>query len=215
MREIVRPKSLAAQARQAIKEGIREGVIGPGAFYSEQNLADRLSVSRTPVREAVLQLSREGLLEVVPQRGFRLREISDQERREVFELRALLEGHVVKKLALAIQDQDLAELDAILQEQTRAVGDRGRFLDADERFHLRLVELAGFSRARDFLMALRDTVWLLGLTALGLPSRSEDVIEEHRAIVEALRRRDGAGAGRAVRHHIRSTRKAIERTSPV
>jgi DNA-binding GntR family transcriptional regulator len=210
MRKIRRPKSLAQQAHRAIKEAIRDQVILPGTFYSEQAMADVLDISRTPVREAVLDLARAGLLEVVPRRGFRLREISADEQDEIFELRALLEGHIVRKLSQRISDANLRSLQAILDRQARLGSNPARFLDVDEEFHLKLVELAGFRKALDFLVELRGTIWLLGLTALARPARASMVLDEHRAIVAALERHDDEGAARAMTDHIESTRMAIE-----
>src|SRR5712692_6065211 len=88
IRKIRWPTSLATQAHQALKEAIRDGIVVPRTLYSEQGIANLLQISRTPVREAVLDLSRAGLLEIVSRRGFRLREISTEERSEIFELRA-------------------------------------------------------------------------------------------------------------------------------
>ena len=104
MPTLARAETLARQAYAAIRSSIWSGVVAPGVFYSEVQLAGALKISRTPVREALIQLAREGLVEIVPQRGFRLRAISDKERQEAFELRDLVEQYVVRRLANEVTD---------------------------------------------------------------------------------------------------------------
>jgi DNA-binding GntR family transcriptional regulator len=209
MRRIDRATSLADQAQISIKDAIRNGIIQPKRFYSEQGIADSLNISRTPVREAVLHLEHEGLLEVLPQRGFRIRDIPPVERDEIFELRTLLEVHIVKKGARRIDDSGIREIWAILERQARKRANFAAFLDADEEFHLRIAELAGFNKAKDFLAELRGTVWLLGFEALDRPQRVDRVLDEHRAIIESLEHKNANGAARAMKQHLDSTHEAV------
>ena len=96
---VERPDTLARSAYLRLQEAIRDGVVRHGPLYSENELAETLGMSRTPVREAVIALTREGLLEVSAQRGFRVRALSLDEQAEVFDLRAILETYVVRRLA--------------------------------------------------------------------------------------------------------------------
>src|SRR5438067_877979 len=89
---IDRPKSLTDHAYERLKAAIRDGSLNHRRFYPLGDLAAIFGISRTPVREAVLKLAHEGLVTILPQRGFRLREISPDEAAEVFELRSLIEG---------------------------------------------------------------------------------------------------------------------------
>ncbi|MGA8297577.1 MAG: GntR family transcriptional regulator [Acidimicrobiales bacterium] len=202
-----RAETLARQAYAAIRSSIWSGVIAANSFYSEVQLAGALKISRTPVREALIQLAREGLVEIVPQRGFRLRSISEKERREAFELRDLVEQYVVGRLAIEATDEMVAKLRAILDRQAKAL-DKPEFLDIDEEFHLAMPEALSLERTRQILLTLRGIIWLSGLDALATPARSAGVLEEHRAVVDAIAARDPQKAQQAIHHHISATQRA-------
>jgi GntR family transcriptional regulator, rspAB operon transcriptional repressor len=207
MPTLARAETLARQAYAAIRSSIWSGVVSPGVFYSEVQLAGALKISRTPVREALIQLAREGLVEIVPQRGFRLRAISDKERQEAFELRELVEQYVVRRLASEVTDQGVASLRSILDRQAKAL-DKPEFIDIDEEFHLAMPEMLHLERTREILLTLRGIIWLSGLDALATPFRSSEVLEEHRAVVDALAERDPEKAQAAIRRHVERTRHA-------
>jgi GntR family transcriptional regulator, rspAB operon transcriptional repressor len=207
MPSLGRAETLARQAYAAIRSSIWSGVVAPGVFYSEVQLAGALKISRTPVREALIQLAREGLVEIVPQRGFRLRAISQKERQEAFELRELVEQYVVRRLASEVTDEGVASLRSILDRQAKAL-DKPEFIDIDEEFHLAMPEMLHLERTREILLTLRGIIWLSGLDALAMPSRGSDVLQEHRAVVDALAERDPDKAQWAIREHIGRTRHA-------
>lgn len=205
MAEITRPKSLTDHAYERLKAAIRSGALEPHRFYPLGEIAQNFGISRTPVREAVLKLAHDGLLEILPQRGFRIREVGPEEMAEVFELRGLIEARTVENLAKKGTAGDIQSLRSILKRQERVVHDVGRFLDVDEEFHLTMLERAGLRRAREFMVTLRDIIWLLGLEALALPGRLEEVLAEHRRVVDAIERKDVTGARRAIESHLTST----------
>ncbi len=208
---INRPDSLAQQAYRAIRDAIQKSIIVHGEFYSEGELAKSMGISRTPVREALIELAREGLVEIVPQRGFRLRTIGPDERREIFALRGLLECFVVRQLAQAASEEQVAELRQLLQEQARLLDDPIEFLAVDEEFHLRMPQLAGLERTYQVMISLRGALWLLGSTALALPERAPHVLKEHLAVVDAIEAHDPDRADQAIRRHIELTARATER----
>lgn len=202
-----RAETLARQAYAAIRSSIWSGVIAANSFYSEVQLAGALKISRTPVREALIQLAREGLVEIVPQRGFRLRSISEKERREAFELRDLVEQYVVGRLATEATEEVVAKLRATLDRQAKTL-EKPAFLDIDEEFHLAMPEALNLERTRQILLTLRGIIWLSGLDALATPERSAEILEEHRAVVDAIAMRDPARAQQAIHHHISATQLA-------
>lgn len=205
---LVRTESLGQRAYQAIRQAIRDGIIVHGALYSENDLSSQLGISRTPVREALIELAREGLVEVARQRGFRLRRLSLDEQREVFDLRRVLESYVVECLAKSATPEGIAQLKALLADQAKHVDDPAAFLAVDEQFHLLMPELVGLSRTQDMLVTLRGAMWLMGSAALALPHRAPDVISEHQAIVDAIVNKDPGRAARAVQAHIKRTSTA-------
>jgi GntR family transcriptional regulator, rspAB operon transcriptional repressor len=206
---VSRVATLSRQTYAVIRSSIKSGTIAPDGFYSEVQLAQALNISRTPVREALIELEREGLIEIIPQRGFRLRSISEAERQEAFELRRLIEANVVAKLAKDATEDDIDVLRGIVDDQARVVSDSAAFLDADEEFHLTMPTLLKLERTRRILLTLRGIIWLAGHDAIREPARSAAVIAEHRAIVDRIAARDPAGAAKALRAHIQLTRRAV------
>jgi DNA-binding GntR family transcriptional regulator len=208
---VERPDTLARSAYLRLQEAIRDGVVRHGPLYSENELAETLGMSRTPVREAVIALTREGLLEVSAQRGFRVRALSLDEQSEVFDLRAILETYVVRRLAKDTPEDAVGDLRAVLERQQRVAGQgtRSQFLMLDEEFHLLMPALAGLSRTRETLGQLRGAMWLLGQEALTRPERDKAVLTEHHAIVDAIAASDPDAAAAAIAHHLDSTHAAV------
>ncbi len=215
IRSIDPPGSLARQAYTAIRRAIQDRVLVQGELYSEGELAESLGISRTPVREALIDLSREGLVEIVRQRGFRLRELGPIEQREVFELRTVLESYVVRHLAELGDPDHVKALRAVLVRQAKHLADPEAFLAVDEEFHLLMPRLAGLERTRGMLATLRGAMWLIGTTTLALPERSPHVLEEHTAVVDALADGNADEAEAAIRFHISTTSTAAGTTAGV
>ncbi|MFE4462721.1 GntR family transcriptional regulator [Nocardia tengchongensis] len=203
---VERPPTLGRRAYLQIQQAIRDGSLTHGVQYSENELAESLGMSRTPVREALLTLNREGIIVVESQRGFRLRELSKAERQEIFDLRALLEGFVASRLALNATADDLSRLRALVDAQQRlGVGQESEFLALDEQFHLLQSEILRLERTHATMVSLRGAMWLIGFEAIKLPHRLEAVVTEHRAIVDAIEARDPELAANAARQHLANT----------
>ncbi|HET7120868.1 MAG TPA: GntR family transcriptional regulator [Solirubrobacterales bacterium] len=205
IRPVERPKSLTETAHEAIRAAIRDGRFEPETLYSESELAVSLGISRTPVREAMIELSREGLVEVLPRHGFRLRTLSAADREEVFALRLAIETLAAETLARSAGREEIADLRRCLERQRRLRDDVPAFLAADEALHLLIPELAGLTRTRSVLLALRGSVWLIAHLALTLPERVDEVLAEHEAIVAAIAAGDPTAAAAAVRAHLETT----------
>lgn len=209
MPPIDRPDSLAQQAYRSIRQAIRDQTLTQERFYSESELAESMGISRTPVREALIELAREGIVEVIPQRGFRLKVLGPDDEREVFDLRTVLETYVVRRLATEGTPDDLAPLQELLEQQEEVADDMLAFLSFDEEFHLLMPALVGLERTHKMLTTLRGAMWLMGSAALALPSRLPAVLEEHREILKAIAAKDPDRAEAAVRHHIDQTARAV------
>ncbi len=202
---MTRADTLATQAYQAIRLALLHGQLQPELFYSENSVALMLGISRTPAREALRQLENEGLIEVLPQRGFRVRRISAPELVEFYELRGMLESYVVRTLCHRIDERLVRSLRHVLERQQLAADDVTEFIGLDEEFHLSMARMAGLQRTARIVASLRGVLWLMGTRIVHNPSRRTDVIGEHEAIVAALERRDEQAASDAVTRHIRAT----------
>jgi DNA-binding GntR family transcriptional regulator len=208
---VERPRTLARGAYLRIQQAIRDGAISQGTLYSENELAETLGMSRTPVREALIALAREGIVEVASQRGFRLRQLSSEQRQEIFDLRLLLEPYAARRLAEIATDEDVRRLSDLIdgQEALSAEGQESAFLALDEEFHLLMPKLVGLERSHDIMVSLRGAMWLMGFEALALPRRHSAVISEHRAIVAAIAAHDSHAAAEAAHEHIVKTAAAV------
>ena len=212
MQVIDRGESLSQRAYQSLRNAIRDGAIVHGVLYSEKDLADRLGISRTPVREALIELAREGLVTIAPQRGFQLHSLTHAEQEEVYELRLAIDSFVVEKLAKSAGPDDIDQLRAVLAEQRAAGGETTTALEADEQFHLLFPKLLGLNRTHSMVHTLRGAMWLLGTNAFLTPNRVQAALDEHTAIVDAIEAHDPKAAVRAVRTHICNSLDAVRRS---
>lgn len=203
-----RAQTLTERTYRDIRLAMLHGQLERDEWYSENWLASALGVSRTPAREALRQLEAEGLVEVVPQRGFRLRHISTAELQEFYLLREMLEVYVVRTLSSRIDERTLRGLAHLLELQCLAVDDVNEFITLDEEFHLAMAEAAGLIRTARIVRSLRGVLWLLGVQVVFYPERRVKVIEEHRAVLEALSVGDGDAAAAAISLHLRRTAEA-------
>ena len=195
----MRQESLAQQAYSAIRRAIRDGKIPRGQFFSESQLAAALGVSRTPVREALLTLFQDGVVDILPKRGYRLVELDDASISEIRLLRIALEHVVVAGLCARITPEGIAELRAILNGKGRS---REDMFSIDEEFHLRMAELAGFKHVQRVLLGLRGKMYLIASGTRVPARRNQRVVREHEEIVAALEAGDCAKATETMTAHV-------------
>src|SRR4051794_15551676 len=202
--------SAAARVYAHVKERLLDGTFPPGSLLSENELSQRLGLSRTPVRQAFVQLEVEGLLELYPKRGALVVPIAASEIEDVFEARLLVEEHCARRAVNAGPALD-AELNEAIAEQERAVaaGAAG-FAEADRRFHRAIVAAAGNAILTRLYDALRDRQQRIAAVAVarGGTASAARFIAEHREIAAAVERREADAACALVAAHLRSSRAA-------
>jgi DNA-binding GntR family transcriptional regulator len=184
------------------------GQLEPGVVYSAPALAGTFGVSATPVREAMLDLAKEGLVEAVRNKGFRVTELSDRDLDELTELRMLIEVPTTARLAGRLDPAALAELRALAGaiESAAAAADLIAYVDADREFHLTLLGHSGNRHLVDLVAGLRSRARLSGLGRLADTGRLVDSAREHGALVDLLARGDATAAKALIRHHIQHVR---------
>lgn len=200
--------NLREQVAHALRAAIISGDMEPGCVYSAPSLAGRFGVSATPVREAMLDLVREGLVETAPNKGFRVTSIDERDLDEITQLRLLLEPPVVRDVTPQIPDADLPRIrslaDAIVSGAEK--GDLIEYTDADRAFHLALLSYAGNSRLTDLVSDLRAHTRLFGLSSMLERGELVGTAREHLLIVDAIESRDAARVEASLRTHIGHTR---------
>jgi DNA-binding GntR family transcriptional regulator len=204
---IDKPK-LRERVLDALRAAIVSGEMRPGVVYSAPVLGGRLGVSATPVREAMLELVREGLVDTVPNKGFRVTSISEAELDDITAVRLLLEPPVVRGITTLIPDEDFADLEEMAQRivDAAARSDLVDYTEADRVFHLRLLAYAKNARLVAVVSDLRAHTRLYGLRALADSGELVASAAEHLTIVATLRSRDEEAVERLMRDHIAQTR---------
>lgn len=197
--------TLSTSAYLALKELILSEQLAPGSFLSERQIAERLGMSKTPVRLAIERLSMEGLLTVSPQQGVLVTVPSVEEIRDLFELRRLLEGYTVRKLAGRLSPGQIQVLHDDLKAQEEAVeaGDVWGYRQLDTQFHLRLAEFLNNQEIRRIMEQLSDRLMRIIFRIVNRqPSRMRPSTEEHRGILEAIMEGDGEAAEERMAQHL-------------
>ena len=201
--------SLREQVADALRAAIVSGDMKPGEVYSAPTLAERFGVSATPVREAMLDLAKQGLVEVIPNKGFQVTRITDRELDEITEIRLLLEPPAAAKAALRATPADVAELTRLAHEVVDAAreGDLIAHVEADRAFHGRLLEISGNHRLVQIVYDLRDRTRLYGLAHLAERGVLGPTVDEHLTMCEQLAAGDATGLAALVRTHVGHVRR--------
>jgi DNA-binding GntR family transcriptional regulator len=208
-----RPLPLKEQAYRHLLDLLMSDEVPTGTFLSERQLVARLGMSKTPIRVALERLDRDGFVEILPQRGVRLRELTEPEIVDYYDFRIALESWVVKRVAAGAGARDVRELRRIVERQRRMLDSNrgdivGRYIELDAALHQTLAELAGnaeiiraLETQRDKLARVlsaihpRDPEWLQSTTA------------EHEGIVDAIERGDAETAERKIVEHLEHGRE--------
>ncbi len=198
-----RPSRVEA-AYAAIRQRILDNVYPPGHQALEADLASALAISRTPVREALIRLAHEGLVEVIPRHGMRVLPVSPSDMREIYVVLTALESAAADLLAQRKPaDAELAPLVEATRDMTQALAadDLEAWAAADERFHRNLVELAGNRTLIDAVARLGDRSHRARMFTLRLRPKPVHSTREHMAMLERIRAGDARGAVEVNRAH--------------
>lgn len=189
---------------ETLRDLIRDGVLEPGQRVREADIAERLGVSRTPVREAINRLLLEGLIALTPIRGFAVAELDKHQVLEIYAVREFLEGAAAR---FAAQHASVLELQSLREmvEASRSIpdSDPGQHARLNKQFHGMIAEASHNRFLQPLLTRLADSLALVRGTTFELPGRAELVYQEHLAIIEAMEARDPERAEFAAREHIR------------
>ncbi|MEU2393870.1 GntR family transcriptional regulator [Streptomyces sp. NPDC007369] len=210
---------LRDQVGHALRAALIAGELRPGSVYSAPGLAAELGVSATPVREAMLDLAREGLVEPVRNKGFRITEVSERDLDQYTELRTMIEVPTVGKVTRMATKEQLEELRPIAEEIVSSAREHNLigYLEADRRFHLTLLGLAGNERLVETVGDLRKRSRLYGLTGLDEAGKLVSSAEEHLELLDLMLAGDAEGAEECMRRHLGHVRSlwAEARNEPV
>jgi DNA-binding GntR family transcriptional regulator len=190
---------------------IISGALPTGAVLREAELVTRFGVSKTPLRDALVRLQKDGFVDIPPYRSAVVTGYSETDLREIYELRELLEGACTRQAAAHISDEALAELARIVRASAACVsggevvpGTEEELAGLIQQFDLALYAQSRNSRIDEMVANIRGHVQRIGRLTTGIPGRLAKSVSEHQAICDAIARRDGAEAETLMRGHIRS-----------
>ncbi|MDA8228319.1 MAG: GntR family transcriptional regulator [Desulfitobacterium hafniense] len=190
-----------------LREAILTWKLHPGSPIVEQDISDQLSISRTPVREALKLLEAEGLVKVMPQRGTFVFELSTQDVEEIFALRENLEVLALQAAIQSIPIDELNNLEAYLTTLTEQSPPE-HFFTSDRQLHALIVVNGGNERLALFLDSLNAQVEQVRRVSALRPNRLDVSMREHLAIVQAIQARDIITAEAELRQHIRNVKQS-------
>lgn len=205
-------KSLSSQILAQIREDILSGTYAQGEELKEATLGAKLGVSRTPVREALRQLEQEGLVEIVPNRGARVTGISQQDIRDIYQMRYWLEGMAAHMAAENMTEEELAELEEVilLSEFHLKNHKHDKMVCLDGRFHELIYQASTSRMLKHVLTDFHYYVKNARFVSVKSKKRAEESVREHKAILEAIKRRDGDLAEKLSNEHIRHVMANLE-----
>lgn len=212
MPQALKPKPQSLRAVEDLRMLIFSGELAAGSDHLETELADRLGMSRTPVREATLILEAQGLLEVRPRRGVRILSLSAHDMGEIYEVLTELESLAAARAAeKKLSKDELANLAASIREMEDCVakGDREGWARADTAFHEELVRLGGNSRIVAIVSNFNDQVRRARAMTLQMRPMPEKSNQDHRALYEAIAKGDSEAARKIHWNHRTEARKML------
>jgi len=211
MKAIKAERTLMDQVYESIRDSILSGRLAPGSLHSVTRLADELQVSRTPVREALIDLASQGMVRFERSRGVRILQTTAHDIVEIFSLRLLMEVPGTLAAIPSLTDADVHALDKEYDRMHAAAraGDESRMMLHDRRFHLMLLGASGNGRLARTADQLRDQILTQGVSTVGRSRSLMEVVEPHRPILDAARERDADAAAAAMRDHVLSTGRLI------
>jgi len=194
-------KPLREIVLEALREAIVTGVLEPGERLMEIQLAEELGVSRTPIREAIRKLELEGFVVMIPRKGAYVAGVSYKDVKDVFEIRAALEGLAAGLAAEKITDEEIEQMERVLHYE-KEPDNLEEMVQSDTDFHALLYKASRNEKLIWILGNLREQIQRFRSTSLAVPGRVKNAIAEHREILEAIARHDVKEAQALATAHI-------------
>lgn len=202
--ENTKPASLTEWTYSYLKERILNLDLKPGEQIHIKEYAEKLEISRTPIREAFLRLMADGLVVVRPRVGYFISDITEQDIRELFEIRELIETRATRKAVDLLTDEDLEQMQKILDESQKAVeaGDLNVFIRNDVKFHGFLEKHVQNSHMKAFFDSIIDLTHRERIMSIKILDNVNQSITEHIRILDGLKQRDANLAERFMEEHL-------------
>ncbi len=204
-------RTLAQKTAHKIRDLIHKNILEGGEKLNEVKLCEQLGVSRTPLREALRVLSAEGLVQIHPNRGAFVANISMEELRHTFEVMSILEGSCARLAAERLTNADLAELEKLHEQLEKHYRNKDphAYVKRNQDYHEFIQEKAGNPVLSRIASGLRGRILLHRFRQIYRPGRLDGSMEEHRALMEAFRAREGERAEKLMQLHLEKQCNAL------
>jgi len=204
---------LTLKAYYQLKRRIIDLRFRPGEILMVQSLANEQGISRTPVREALVRLQQEGFVEEAEGKKFKVSEITLKSILELHEIRELMEGHAVKRVAKNRTRAQVDELRELTKRMEQALGvrDPDLFFEADLEFHAKLIRFCGNRALQDLAVQLTEKIQRVRFLTLYVHRRLEETIDEHSKILDGIEAQDPRSAQKALSAHLQNVKKGVEK----
>ena len=197
---------------ESLKDKILRGIYSTSASLPEVELANEYNVSRNTIKKALLMLENDGYVTIEMNKGAKVRSYSSQEVLDYLQLRVELEGFIVRLAVPCITEAQFQRLEGIITQmgQRQKDGDLMGYSALNQQFHAIIYDACPNKTATDILIKLKQQMRNYNMKTILVPGRNTHSLQEHKAILEAIRLRDAAGAEAAVRTHVDSVRRTFQ-----
>lgn len=209
--QIKKPQTLTGIAYERLHGSIMSGELIAGEVYSEALLANKLGISRTPVREALLKLTEKGLVAFISRRGIIVNSYTKKEVTEIYELRKVIEVHAVNKLAATRRELDFSETQESLKQQKNAITEYNitGYLRGNDEFHRSLVKMTGNGHILDTYDTIKDILHVIAIQIFNFKNKERmlKVHKEHELLLRAIVGKDLQESVKLIAYHIDDSEK--------
>jgi len=198
---------LSQKVYQVLKKEIVRGILEPGSRLSENKLAKEMHVSRTPIREAIRKLTAEGLVKTSPNKRMTVSKVSLVDMKEVLLVRGALEGLAASIAAKRISSQEIDKLEKIVTQMSLYATKKhlSSYCEVDDKFHDLILDVCGNKWIIKVRENLSNFIYRYRVMSLSVPERIKCSLEEHRAIMESLKKHDSEEANKLSQIHMENT----------
>lgn len=209
--KIQEPKLVVSQVVDGLRELITSGRVKPGEKLKEFEISSSFGVSRSPVREAFRILELEGLVDLIPRKGAYIHKITNEDVKEIYQIREMVEGFAGNLATENMTDEDIAEVEQLWlkMKSLTGSGDFENYLAASSDFHNKIIICAKNKRVVEIYHGIRVAVKFLRSYILSSGKRMESSLSEHQQIVQAIKKRDKDLVEKMSREHVRKGRENL------
>lgn len=206
-----KPSDLNNWAYRIIKNQILDSEVKAGEQLRVESLAEKMGISRTPIREALLRLVNEGLVKAESRVGYFVRGMTKRDLVDLFELREILESYAAEKAATLLRDDELEYLQQLHKKSIQAVKQSklSKFVELEIKLHNLIIEKSDNRRLSEVLESLKDLTYRERVLSVKSMDNLKASLKEHSDVVEALKRKNGKLAGQKMKKHIQSVKSRL------